>query len=137
MITNNELILKLSENYHINEISIPNNLYKLFSFGKEKDKNYIIVKNNLSADDDLRNIKILVDSLTEKKFKFASYIYVAFVNVDFNNCDYTMFNGNSFLHTVTYNIISTVCKYDKNFYYCGSKKIKQLFNEIESLLNRE
>ena len=133
MIDNNELILKLSENHHINEISISNNLYKLFSFGKEKDKNYIIVKKNLSADDDLQNIKMLIDDLTEKKFKFASYVYVAFVNADFNDCDYTVFNGNSFLHIITYNVISTSCKYDKNFHYCGSKKIKQLFNLIETL----
>ncbi len=135
MIRTTELITKLSEHYSINEISIPNNSFQLFSFGKEKDKNYIIIKNDLSAADDLQNIKILVDSLTEKKFKFASYIYITFVNADFNDFDYIAFNGNSFLHTVVYHIGTMTFKYDKNFHYCGCKNIKQFFNGIESLLN--
>lgn len=44
-----------------------------------------------------------------------------------------MFNGASFLHTISYNLVTVQYRYDNDFYYLGSKKIKKLFVDLEEI----
>ncbi len=128
-----KLLSMLKNKYNLNEVIVHNDSYKLFSFGKDKDKNYMIFKNNICGDEELSKVQKFIDSLAEKKIKNATFVFVAFVNNDFKKEAYTGFNGNSFLHTISYNLQTYTSMYDKNFYYWGSKKIKQLLYDIEQL----
>lgn len=127
------LLSMLKNKYNLNDVIVHNDSYKLFSFGKDKDKNYMIFKNNICDNEELSKVQKFIDSLAEKKIKNATFVFVAFVNNDFKKDDYTQFNGNSFLHIISYNVLTYTSMYDKNFYYWGSKKIKQLLYDIEQL----
>ncbi len=133
MIYNDVLISSLKEKYILNPIQIDDDRYSLYYFGKEKDKNYIILKNDTAGAGELSDAAKFIDGLYEKKFSNASFVFIAFVENDFESDDYMLFNGNSFLHTVSYNFTTSRYTYDKNFYYSGSKKIKQLFSDVEQI----
>lgn len=131
---NDKLILSLKEKYIINQIIINNEKYSLFSFGREKDNNYIIIKNSVCVKGELCNVTKFIDSLSEKKFYKGSFVFVAFVNNDLKDDEYMLFNGESFLHIISYNITTSQYLYDKKFYYLGSKKIKQLFDDVGQIV---
>lgn len=76
----------------------------------------------------------LIDRLSEERFLNASFVFVAFVKSNFKDDDYFLFNGNSFLHTISYNLETAQFAYDKSFHYVGGKKIKQLFADIEQII---
>ena len=135
MINNDKLLMLLKEKYNLNEVILQNDIYKLFIWGKEKEKNYIILKNGVCVDEELSKVQNFIDGLEKIKIKNATFVFIAFVNNDFKKEDYTGFNGNSFLHTISYNLMTSTSMYDKNFYYWGSKKIKQLLSDIEQLFN--
>lgn len=132
MINNDKLLMLLKEKYNLNEVILQNDIYKLFIWGKEKEKNYIILKNGICVDEELSKVQSFIDSLA--KINKATFVFIAFVNNDFKKEDYTGFNGNSFLHTISYNLRTSKSMYDKNFYYWGSKKIKQLLSDIDQLI---
>lgn len=131
---NDMLIFSLKEKYILNQILINDDRYSLFSFGKEKDNNYIILKNSVSEEGELSDVVKFVDSLSEREFFNASFVFIAFVKNDFKSDDYMLFNGKSFLHTISYNFTTSHYTYDKKFYYLGSKKIKQLFTDVEQIV---
>lgn len=131
---NDKLIFLLKDKYQFNEMVIDNDIYTLFSFGKGRDNNYIILKNDICTDEELSEVQKFIDSLPEKKFSNASFVFIAFVNQNFKKEDYIMFNGVSFLHTISYNLNTAQFVYDKDFYYLGSKKVKQLFKDIEKII---
>lgn len=134
MMCNDKLIFLLKDKYQFNEMVIDNDIYTLFSFGKGRDNNYIILKNDICTDEELSEVQKFIDSLPEKKFSNASFVFIAFVNQNFKKEDYIMFNGVSFLHTISYNLNTAQFVYDKDFYYLGSKKVKQLFKDIEKII---
>lgn len=134
MMCNDKLIFLLKDKYQFNEMVIDNDIYTLFSFGKGRDNNYIILKNDICTDEELSEVQKFIDSLPEKKFSNASFVFVAFVNQNFKKEDYIMFNGVSFLHTISYNLNTTQFVYNKGFYYLGSKKVKHLFKDIEKII---
>lgn len=131
---NDKLIFLLKDKYQFNEMVIDNDIYTLFSFGKGRDNNYIILKNDICTDEELSEVQKFIDSLPEKKFSNASFVFIAFVNQNFKKEDYIMFNGVSFLHTISYNLNTAQFVYNKGFYYLGSKKVKHLFKDIEKII---
>ncbi|MBR7132351.1 MAG: hypothetical protein IKD04_02355 [Clostridia bacterium] len=131
---NNKLLFSLKEKYIINQIAINNDMYSLFSFGKEKNNNYIILKNDICAEGELSDVVKFIDGLSEKEISKASFVFIAFVKNDFKKDDYILFNGMSFLHTISYNFTTSQYVYNKNFYYLGSRKIKQLFTDVEQIV---
>lgn len=135
MINMEIFLLSLKKKHILNEMIINNLSYTLFAFEREKDKNYIIFKKGDCDEDEVINVQSFINSLKEKKFKNASFVFVAFVKNDFEKDYYTGFNGNSFLHIISYNLLTSTIMYDKNFYYFGSKKIKQLLFDIENILS--
>ena len=134
MMCNDKLIFLLKDKYQFNEMVIDNDIYTLFSFGKGRDNNYIILKNDICTDEELSEVQKFIDSLPEKKFSNASFVFIAFVNQNFKKEDYIMFNGVSFLHTISYNLNTAQFVYNKGFYYLGSKKVKHLFKDIEKII---
>ncbi len=130
---NDKVIDLLKSKYDLNSININNSMFSLFSIGKEKDKNYIILENNSTNLSEITELQKFIDSLTDKKYRNASFIFVKCVQKDLNDDDYLLFNGSSFLHIFTYNLITLKCKYDIDFHYFGDKKIKELFKDLESL----
>lgn len=103
-----------------------------FLLEKEKEKNYIILENDF-APADIINIQKFIDSLTDNKYRNASFIYITFVNKNLSDENYLLFNDSSFLHIFTYNLITLKCKYDVDFHYFGDKKIKEIFKDLENL----
>lgn len=130
---NDKVIDLLKNKYDLNNIDISDPMFSLFSIGKEKDKNYIILENNSDNLNEVTKLQKFIDSLTDKKYRNASFIFVKCVQKDLNDDYYLLFNGSSFLHIFTYNLITLKCKYDIDFHYFGDKKIKELFNDLESL----
>ena len=129
---NDKVIDLLKSKYDLCNINIDDSKYLLFFIGKEKEKNYIILENDF-APADIINIQKFIDSLTDKKYRNASFIYITFVNKDLSDENYLLFNGSSFLHIFTYNLITLKCKYDEDFHYFGDKKIKEIFKDLENL----
>lgn len=129
---NDKVIVLLKSKYDLCNINIDNSKYLLFSIGKEKDKNYIILEND-STLADIINIQKFIDSLTDKRYRNASFVYITFVKEDLSDDDYLLFNGSSFLHIFTYNLITLKCKYDIDFHYFKDKKIKEIFKDLENL----
>ena len=135
---NNDTLLSALKNdydYNFNQIRIESSKYSLFSFGKAGNKNFLIVKNEVCAADEICSVESFIDGLSPK-ISNVSFVFIAFVNEDFSDDDYFKFNGSSFLHTVSYNLISSECIYYKSFYYFGSSKIKRLLKEIKQCLER-
>lgn len=130
---NDKVIDLLKSKYDLNSININNSMFSLFSIGKEKDKNYIILENNSTNLSEITELQKFIDSLNDKKYRNASFVFIKCVQKDLNDDDYLLFNGSSFLHIFTYNLITLKCKYDIDFHYFGDKKIKELFKDIESL----
>lgn len=130
------LLSALKNYYSFNQIIVSDSEYSLFSFGKTNDKNFLIIKNEVCATDEICSVESFIDGLSPK-ISNASFVFIAFVNEDFDNDDYFKFNGNSFLHTISYNLISSKCIYHKNFYYFGSNKIKRLMKEIKHCLENK
>lgn len=131
---NDKILIELKKKYIINQIDINDNNYCLYSFGKEKNNNYIILKNENNTDKELNNVIKFIDELPKNKFSNSSFIFITFVKNNFNDDNYMLFNGTSFLHTISYNLITKEYVYDKKFYYLGSKKIKELFKDIEQIV---
>lgn len=134
MMYNDKLLLHLNEKYTLCQIDCNHDRYFLFSIGKESNKNYIILKRDICSEGELRNVTEFIDRLSENRFTNASFIFVAFVKNNFKDDEYFLFNGKSFLHTITYNLETAQFAYDKNFHYEGGKKIKQLFADIEQII---
>ena len=130
---NDKVIDLLKSKYDLNGININNSMFSLFSIGKEKDKNYIILENNSTNLSEITELQKFIDSLNDKKYRNASFVFIKFVQKDLNDENYLLFNGSSFLHIFTYNLITLKCKYDINFHYFGDKKIKELFKDLENL----
>lgn len=129
---NDKVIDLLKSKYDLNSINVNDSMFLLFSIGKEKDKNYIILENNSTNLSEITELQKFIDSLNDKKYRNASFIFVKCVQKDLND-DYLLFNGSSFLHIFTYNLITLKCKYDIDFHYSGDKKIKELFKDLEGL----
>lgn len=131
---NEKLLCSLKEKYSFEEISANYDGFILFSFGAKKNNNYFILKDDICGGDELHKVTEFIDSLSKTQFSNATFIFVAFVKSDFPNGDYMLFNGTSFLHTISYNLITSQYVYDKNFSYLGSIRIKELFSDIEKVI---
>lgn len=131
---NDKLLIELKKKYTINQIDVNDNNYSLYSFEKEKDNNYIILRNENNNDEELNNVIKFIDELPKNKFSNSSFVLIVFVKNNFKDDDYMLFNGTSFLHTISYNLITKEYVYNKKFYYLGSKKIKELFKDIEQIV---
>ena len=131
---NDKLLIELKKKYTINQIIINDNNYSLYSIGKEKNNNYIILKNEYSTDKELNKVTNFIDKLYKNKSPRSSFIFITFVKNNFKDDEYMLFNGVSFLHTISYNLITKEYTYDKKFYYLGSNKIKKIFKDIEQII---
>ena len=135
---NNDTLLSALKNdydYNFNQIRIDSSKYSLFSCGKAGNKNFLIIKNEVCAADEICSVESFIDGLSPK-ISNASFVFIAFVNEDLGDDDYLKFNGSSFLHTVSNNLISSECISYKSFYYFGSSKIKRLLKEIKQCPER-
>lgn len=130
---NDKVIDLLKSKYDLNNININDSTFLLFSIGKEKDKNYIILENNSNNLSEIADLQKLIDGLNDKKYRNASFVFIKFVQKDLDDENYLLFNGNSFLHIFTYNLVTLKCKYDIDFHYFGDKRIKELFKDLENL----
>ena len=134
MENNNKLLTALKEKHVLNKIATDSDTYSLFTLDKEKNKNYIILRNGICSNDEISCVQNFIDCLDKKKFFNATFIFIAFVKEDFKEDEYLKFNGNLFLHTLSYNLTTGKFISDKTFYYWGSKKIKQFFDDIEQIV---
>lgn len=88
----NDLVIDLLKSkYDLYNINIDDSKYLLFSIGKEKNKNYIILENEFTCFN-IINIQKFIDNLIDKKYRTASFVYIKFVKEDLNDENYLLFN---------------------------------------------
>lgn len=82
---NDKVIDLLKNKYDLNNIDISDSAFSLFSIGKEKDKNYIILENDSANLNEITKLQKFIDSLIDKKYKNASFIFVKCVQKDLDD----------------------------------------------------
>lgn len=131
---NRKFLSKISEEYDMESVEMPDSgflVYRLIHRKRKRVVFYLFLCKDFTISSDISAILDKI-SLWDYSFKNGnSYLCITPGNhAQIDMC--TQFNGKSFLHFIIYDQKRNALIYDKDFYYHGSKYLKQLMDTYQN-----
>lgn len=125
VITLNELYLTyLLKIYTVQSVDLFDYGFTSYILSTKRDSMYLILCNHYNDSMEVDTVLQRISKFDETLAKGTSYLCIMSAkNPASESC--THCNGKSFVHFVFFDNITNVLKYDKKFYYFGSKLIKK------------